>query len=399
MKRSLLCVAFAFMAMSLIAVPGQAGDCDFGPSAGRVPESAAGCQAAPSFGDRPSFDPTDMAVSPDGVLTSCATMTLNDPANVSTVGFVDFMPACDFAGNDFSTLYCYDFNVPATLFAVDVTSCSASAIGTANNGGAQSFSGMAWDPTTSTMYGSTTDIATSELVTVDLNTGASTSVGTMTDSPGNISIGIDNSGNMFGHDITTDSLHSIDKNTGASSLIGAVGFDANFAQGMDFDASDNTCYLFAFNNTSFQAELYTCDTGSGAASFVGVIGSSSPGGLQEWTGPGIMAEDDGGGCVMHMTAGATGLGNSRVLNIDLHLTHVRPRAVERSFKVTLVDARGRVVARMSTPSVRLRPNETVARSYGLDLPDGLAPGSYTVNVSINGMAQGKVKASAPITLR
>ena len=254
-------------------------------TAGPVPpELAAECGGKGATG-APQFAPTDMAMSPDGVLSMCSTMTLNNPAVTVDFGFIDFRPACDFAGGDFSQLYCYDFGIPASLFSVDTATCVETFIGVGNNGGAQSMSGMAWDSATGTMYASTTDVATSELHIVNLGTGATTFVGSMgADSTGNIAIAM-LGGQMYGYDIVNDSLQSIDKFTGLATTIGPLGFDANFAQGMDFDEQDGTCYIFAFNNGAFAGELRTCDVNTGATALVGTIG---PGDLREWTGAGVM---------------------------------------------------------------------------------------------------------------
>lgn len=47
------------------------------------------------------------------------------------------------------------FDIPAVFSSVDPFTCAETVLGVANN--VQHFSGMAWDFTTSTMYGSTTD--------------------------------------------------------------------------------------------------------------------------------------------------------------------------------------------------------------------------------------------------
>ncbi len=62
---------------------------------------------------------------------------------------------------------------------------------------------------------------------------------------------------MFGHNISDDALYSIDPVTGAGTFIGTHGFDANYAQGMDFDNSDGTLYGF----------MTTIDTSSRFGSF------------------------------------------------------------------------------------------------------------------------------------
>jgi hypothetical protein len=87
-----------------------------------------------------------------------------------------------------------------------------------------------------------------------------------------IAISTDCNGNMYGYDIVTDSFYSIDKTTAAATLIGPLGFDANFAQDMDFDPTDGTCYLGAFNNGTFTGELRTVNLTTGATTLVGTTG-------------------------------------------------------------------------------------------------------------------------------
>ena len=48
-------------------------------------------------------------------------------------------------------------------------------------------------------------------------------------------------GLMYGVDIVTDTLVAIDKTTGEASTIGSIGFDANFAEGLDFDDTTTRC--------------------------------------------------------------------------------------------------------------------------------------------------------------
>lgn len=123
---------------------------------------------------------------------------------------------------------------------------------------------------------------------IDLDTGAATRIGAVTNSSGGvIACAFDNSGQMYAIDITDETLLRIDKTTGAGTVVGPLDFDANFGQGMDFNEVDNTCYLFAFNNTTFQAELRTCNTTDGSTTLIGVLGSVSPGGLTQITGAGI----------------------------------------------------------------------------------------------------------------
>ncbi len=78
-----------------------------------------------------------------------------------------------------------------------------------------------------------------------------------------IDIACDSQGNLFAHSLTDDSLHSIDVTTGVATLIGPIGANINFAQGMDFDWSDDTLYaaLYTGGGTGQFASL---DTTTGA---------------------------------------------------------------------------------------------------------------------------------------
>ena len=84
-------------------------------------------------------------------------------------------------------------------------------------------------------------VGTSKLWEGDITTGTFTLVGTIWTGI-IIDIAIDSLGNLYGHSISIDSLLSIDTISGSGTLIGPTGHAANFAQGMDFDWSDNTLY-------------------------------------------------------------------------------------------------------------------------------------------------------------
>lgn len=274
----------------LLSSTAWAVDCN-APSAGMpTAEQVAACHTASPVRNVQSVDPSDTAFGADGVLATCTELTLNNPGSTNDFGFLDFRPACEFAGADFDTLFCVTFDVPGVLTAVNTNTCEEVFLGPLSN--TQSASGLAWDNDSATMFMSTTDITTSQLFRLNLAGPSSTLIGTMTDSPGNISIMIDTDGQMYGHDIVTDALHAINKNTAASSLIGPTGFDANFAQGSDCDDSDGTCYIFGFDNGLFNGVLFTVDTNTGAATSVGIIGNGID--LREITGAGIESTGSGG---------------------------------------------------------------------------------------------------------
>lgn len=182
----------------------------------------------------------------------------------------------------FSVLYALDSG--GTFFTLDTSDGTYAAVGAAAPYGGETFTGLATDPTTGTMYACSTSIAASSLYTIDPSTGTATRIGEITNEPAMIGIAVDTSGQMWGYGLINDSLLQIDKATGAGTIIGFLGFDTNYGQGMDFDESDGTLYLFAYNNSSFQAELRTCDTSTGSTALVGPLGSTTPGNMQMGSG-------------------------------------------------------------------------------------------------------------------
>jgi hypothetical protein len=57
-----------------------------------------------------------------------------------------------------------------------------------------------------------------------------------------IDISISSTNQLYAHNISDDSLYSINTSTGQGTILGPTGQAANFAQGMDFDWTDNTLY-------------------------------------------------------------------------------------------------------------------------------------------------------------
>jgi hypothetical protein len=148
-------------------------------------------------------------------------------------------------------------------------------IGTATPAGGETWSGMT-AANTGEVYVCSTSCGASTLYTINIATAAVTPIGTVTNAACLIDIAIDSSGNLYGLDIIADNLISINKTTGAGTIIGSVGFDANYAQGMDFDDATNTLYLAAFNLGTYQGELRTCNTSTGMSTLVGAF----PGGAE-----------------------------------------------------------------------------------------------------------------------
>ncbi|MDX1907577.1 MAG: T9SS type A sorting domain-containing protein [Bacteroidia bacterium] len=165
----------------------------------------------------------------------------------------------------FGTLFALDGDLNK-LVAVDLTNGNETVIGDATPVDVvdEIWTGLAFDETSNTMYAMGTTGAISRLYTIDINTGAATSVG-IANIPVAIWLAADTAGNLYSLGIGDDNLYSVDKATGAATLIGNIGYNAGFAQDADFDPQTNRLYLAAFNVTTNAAELRIADVNTGSS--------------------------------------------------------------------------------------------------------------------------------------
>lgn len=180
--------------------------------------------------------------------------------------------AGDFVGSDFSRIYVIDYkrnelHTLSTLTGGDYLLVDTP-IGACNPIAEQGWTG-ATGTANGVLYASSMNGVKSYLYTVDIATGAATLVGEITNAPAIIDIAINTAGEMYGVDISGDNLVKIDPTTGAGTIIGSIGFDANFAQGMDFDAG--ILYLAAYNKTLDRGELRIANTVTGNSTLVKVF--------------------------------------------------------------------------------------------------------------------------------
>jgi hypothetical protein len=211
-----------------------------------------------------------LEVSPDEELVYIPDTTT--PGTWSTVAATpdtDYF-AGDFVGGDYGRLYVLDFTANE-LHTLDTTTGADATIGAS-----QPISGQVWTGATGTaagtLYASSTSPTggmTSYLYTVDTATGSATTVGEITNAPCIIDIAINAAGEMYGLEVCTDVLVRIDPATGAGTVIGSLGYDADFAQGMDFEETSGVLYLAAYNATNSRGELRIADTATGDSVLVG----------------------------------------------------------------------------------------------------------------------------------
>ena len=194
------------------------------------------------------------------------------PGAFTTVGSVAGTTyfAGDFVGGDFSTLYVINYDTNELRY-LDTATGAMTTIGSATPTTGESWSG-ATGTSSGTLYAASAACGTrSTLYTIDLAAGTATEIGEITNGACIIDIAIDATGAMYGVDIVSDSLVQIDPATGAGTIIGSIGFDANYAQGMDFEEVSGVLYLAAYNNGTAQGELRIADTTTGNSALVGAF--------------------------------------------------------------------------------------------------------------------------------
>ncbi|MDX9734408.1 MAG: carboxypeptidase regulatory-like domain-containing protein [Thermoanaerobaculia bacterium] len=197
----------------------------------------------------------------------------------------------DFINGDFSTLYVLDYDTNQ-LASIDTATGAATVIGAATPNAGQNWTGLAGAPG-GVLYASSTDCGgASTLYTIDTATGHPTVVGPITNTDCLIALAANGDGELFAVDLGSDSLLSIDPATGAGTVVGPLGFDANYAQGMDFDEESGTLYWAAYGSSG---ELRAIDTATGASYLIGAF----PGGAE--VDSFAIAAGGGGGTVPWLT--------------------------------------------------------------------------------------------------
>jgi hypothetical protein len=134
----------------------------------------------------------------------------------------------------------------------------------------QTIGAIEFDPTSANVYLCTG----TELYTVNITSGAATLVGLFGGGVLVVDCAIAITGEMYAHDIALDNLLSINKTTGAATVIGPTTVLSNFAQGMDFDWSDNTLYGFQYTGAGVN-NLVRFNTATGQATVI-IPGPNGP---------------------------------------------------------------------------------------------------------------------------
>jgi hypothetical protein len=161
--------------------------------------------------------------------------------------------------------FALDFNAAATrLYAIDSTNNELHLLNPTNGAmlssvpvsglvAGQNISGLTFSRE-DTAFVTSTDVTTSTLYSLNVDTGALTLIGTIGTVAAVIDVSAGPTGSLVVHDIVTDSFYSVNPATATPTLIGPHGATANFAQGMDFDFVTGALYAAIY--TGGGANLY-----------------------------------------------------------------------------------------------------------------------------------------------
>jgi|SRR5690554_1312344 len=150
------------------------------------------------------------------------------------------------------------------LYTINPATGAMTLIG--NAGLTVNLNGLAYDHTTGNLYA----VSGSDLYTLNTTTGAATLVGALGSSTF-INLACSPDGELYSVNITNDNLYKVDKITGTATLIGPIGFDASYAQDMEFNLEDGSLYMAAYNidNNDGTGELRLVNTTDGSTIFLG----------------------------------------------------------------------------------------------------------------------------------
>lgn len=178
------------------------------------------------------------------------------------IGAITLLPAAGaFAGDDYSTQYVVHSTV-AGLFSIDVQAPHIHLVGAMDIGGRRP-TGMHWDRTSSEMYLIAQDApcTTTTLYVVSTSNAANLEIGSTPRCI--VGFAIDAGGEGFGIDEDGSTLVSIDIGTGATATIGPLGIDVGtLIGGLDFDPSNGELDLFVLGDGTGR---YVVDTAQGTA--------------------------------------------------------------------------------------------------------------------------------------
>ncbi|MCX6305637.1 MAG: T9SS type A sorting domain-containing protein [Bacteroidetes bacterium] len=123
------------------------------------------------------------------------------------------------------------------------------------------MNGLSFDPANNIMYGVAWDGSHTGLYSVNLVNGFPTYIADC-GSHLLINLAINNAGQAYAVDILTDVLGIVNLSNGVFTTIGPLGFDANYAQDMEFDRETGNLYMTAYSTGTSWLALLNKNTGT-----------------------------------------------------------------------------------------------------------------------------------------
>ncbi len=207
-------------------------------------------------------NPADLPVGP-------AYFYLTEPTNITSISdqsSEDFISSGSWAEGMWCGATYYTNPTGGEIIKIDTTT----GVRTVQEFVGRSFNGMAYDWSTSIMYGVTTISSNSYLWRVNLADGTVDSIGVITEGT-IINLACNLDGELYGRNISNDTLYQINKTSATGTPIGNIGFDAHYAQDMEFDHYSGILYATAYNNTSGKGELRDIDITTGSSFLLGTF--------------------------------------------------------------------------------------------------------------------------------
>ena len=214
--------------------------------------------------------PANLIYGIENITTKFGTFDADDP---STFNEISNSTTKDFEGagainEDGSMAFVVDNN--NNFYSLAILTGIYTFLGVLNTPAGQSITGLEFDPISGLLYALSTDAIVTTLLLINYIAITAAIIG-ITGMVLGIALAISPAGNLFAVDIDDDNLWMINKNTGLASIIGAIGFNANFAQGMALSFLTGLVLIAAFNNTVFDSELRVLNLVTGLATLIGVI--------------------------------------------------------------------------------------------------------------------------------
>lgn len=189
---------------------------------------------------------------------------------------VDFVANYTGFGSESRLLYGIDWNADSTVLygiddvtfeivTIDLDLGVSTPTGVVATGLPNGLTGMTASPDGKTWYVSEFDGSDTYLAAGDITSGVFNRVGTAPIAAGAvIDIAINSTGDLYGMSVSTDSLLLISTVDGVGTDIGPIGFNAIFAQGMDFDPATGELYAALYMGGG-QGQFSILDLDSGLA--------------------------------------------------------------------------------------------------------------------------------------